>query len=152
MGFGTSLTHAIFFIASAIIALGIVGVATVSVSSLSNSFGAKAGELSDQIKTEVKISGDACYFGGNKPVYVKNTGSSFLDGNSTIVFVDGAVYPISTIEIFKNSNWVSYSTLRVWEPGQLARFNTTSALPTGYHKLRVVVEHGIYDSLEYSDC
>jgi archaellum component FlaG (FlaF/FlaG flagellin family) len=152
MGFGTSMTQAIFFIASAVIALAIVGVATVSVNSLANSFNAKAGQLSDQIKTEVKLTGDTCYLGGNSYVYAKNTGNSFLDANSTNIFVDGGAYPVNAIDIFKNNTWVSYPTLNVWEPGQMARFTTGSSLPTGYHKLRVVTQHGVYDSLEYSDC
>ena len=152
MGFGTSMTHAIFFIASALVALAIVGVVTVSVTSLANSFSAKAGQLSDQIKTEIRLTGDTCFLGGSNAVYVKNTGNSFLDANATNIFLDGSVYPLSSIEIYKNNAWVFYSTVGVWAPSELARFNTTSNLPTGYHKLRAVTENGVYDSLEYSDC
>ncbi len=152
MGFGTSVTQAIFFIASVIVALAIVGVATVSVSSLANSFGAKAGELSDQIKSEVKITGDPCYLGGTSLVYVKNTGSSFLDANASDIFVTGTPYSVRVIHLYRNGAWVEYSTAGTWSPGELARFNLTSNLPTGYNRLMVVTDNGVYDQIEYSDC
>ena len=152
MGFGTSVTQAIFFIASVIVALAIVGVATVSVSSLANSFGAKAGELADQIKSEVKITGDSCYLGGSTLVYVKNTGSSFLDANASNVFLAGAVRSVSSIYLYRGSSWTEYSAVGTWAPGELARFNLTSTLPTGYNRLMVVTDNGVYDSIEYSDC
>lgn len=152
MGFGESATQAIFFVASVIIALAIVGTISVSVNSITNSFNGKANHLSNQIKTEISISGDTCYIGGSNYVYVKNIGSSFLDANSSDIYVDGAVQATSAIHIFKNSTWTSYATLNIWEPGQLARFTTTSALPTGYHRMRVVTQYGVADAIEYSDC
>ncbi len=152
MGFGTSVTQAIFFIASVLVALAIVGAATISINSLANSFGQKAGELSDQIKTEIKITGDACYLGGSTNVYVKNTGSSFLEANSTNIFLGGSALGVEAIHLFKNNAWTEYSTQEAWGPGQLARFTLSSSLPIGYNRLMVVTQYGTYDQMEYSDC
>jgi archaellum component FlaG (FlaF/FlaG flagellin family) len=152
MGAETSMTHGIFFISSVIIALAVVGVMTVSVNSLAHSFGAKAGDFSEQIKTEVKITGDTCFLGGSKSVYVKNTGSSYIDANLTAIFVNGSMQRISSIEIRNGNSWSLYAGIGIWAPYDIVRFNTTDTLPTGYNKLRVVTVNGIYDSVEYSDC
>jgi len=152
MGFGTSVTEAIFFIASVIVALAIVGVVSISVGSLAGSFNAKSDDLSSQLRTSVKITGDSCYLGGSTYVYVKNVGSSFINANATNVFLSGAALGVNSIHLYRDNSWVEYSTIDAWRPGELARFTTTSSLPTGYNRLSVVVENGVYDQVEYSDC
>ncbi len=152
MGFGSSVTQAIFFIAAAIVALALVGVMTAAITGVMNSFNQKSSSLSEQIKTDISIISDTCYIGGYSSLYVKNTGGSFLDANTTAIFEDGAFIPVSSIEIFDNGGWTDYSSLGVWEPTQVARFNTTTAFGTGYHRLRVVSENGVYDSVYFSDC
>ncbi len=152
MAFGESMAQAVFFIASVIVALGVVAVLTASVNSMSSSFLGKAGGLSEQIKTGVKVTGDSCYYGGSNFVYVKNVGQSVLDANSSDIYVDGAAYTVSAINTYYNNAWIPYSTLSNWSPGQVVRFTLTSALSTSYHRIRFVTQYGTYDTFEYSDC
>ncbi|MFH1448464.1 MAG: hypothetical protein ABIG39_06380 [Candidatus Micrarchaeota archaeon] len=151
MGFGTSVTQAIFFIAAAIVALGLVGVMTAAAGSVANAFNQKADTLSDQIKTDITIISDPCYIGGYSYVYIKNTGDSYLDANTTAIFVDSTYVSVAAIDIL-NGTWVLYSDVGIWGPYDVVRFNTTSSFSTGYHTLRVVAENGVYDSIYYSDC
>jgi len=148
MGFGTSLTHAIFFIASAIVALALVSVMTSAVFAVSNSISMRGKLVSNQLATDIVITNDPCFV--NKSVYVRNVGNTILSANITDIYIDGNFTKPEKISKYNDAsgNWIEYDGK--WQPFELLNFSYSDQLPRGIHTLRVATEYGVYDSLDYN--
>lgn len=150
MAFGTSVAQAIFFIASVVVALGVVTIMSFSVASLSNSASEKAKSLSKEISAGITIASDPCFIGGGSSLYVKNTGLQPLSADLVDVYVDGIPYRATSIQILKNGAWSSYNQSTLWERYDLVNITISEMFPPGTHQVRVVSENGVSDSIEYS--
>src|SRR3990172_4496699 len=89
---GEAITQMIFFIGAVVIAVGVIGVVTTNVQTISASYGMNSRTLADQLKTDITIINDPGaipYVGTNYSFYVKNTGKNTLDNSSVNMFIDG---------------------------------------------------------------
>src|SRR3972149_5513376 len=94
---GDGITQLIFFIAAIVIAVGVIGVVTVNVQSISASYGMNSKTLADQLKTDITIINDPGAIPKTQVgtqyryhFYVKNTGKSTLDPTSVNLFINGS--------------------------------------------------------------
>lgn len=134
-----SLSHLIIFIASMVIAAGVVGTATGSVDRFSGAIEDRSLDVSEEVRTDIEIISDA-----GSPVYnvsgnenvtllVKNTGSRNLDPDTNLVDVllDGQYIASVSIEPLESS----------WQRGEVVRLHVdTGALSSGDHRLKLVVD------------
>jgi len=146
---GTSASHAIFFIASLIVATAVAGVFMGTTMRFSNDLKTKGNAYSNQMNTEVTIINDPSAMPYNSTnqtliLYVKNIGSTSLYPNVTRVLIDGN-YSMSNNLTFKlldgASAWSNEVTL------EITVGNCT--LTSGDHKAKVIVEHGRYATLAF---
>jgi len=135
-----SVSHLIIFIASMVIAAGVVGTATGSVDRFSGAIEDRSLDVSEEVRTDMEIISDA-----GSPVYnvsgsenvtllVKNTGSRNLkpDPGLVDVLVDGRYVAAVSIEPIGSSSWERHEVVRVHiDPG---------ALSTGDHRVKLVVD------------
>jgi flagellar protein FlaG len=142
MGFSTSGTHMIFFIASMLVAVSLVTVFVSTIYSLSGSMKESGDLLSSRMTTKIEIINDPSDVPNNPLViYVKNTGSSVIDANSVTLLVDGeAVSPSSLVILGGGTHWNSTETLAI-------TVNTT--LSSGEHTVKVVTGNGVSDSMKF---
>lgn len=146
---GTSASHAIFFIASLIVATAIAGVFMGTSIKFSNDLKTKGNAYSNQINTEVTIINDPSampYDSTNQTLilYVKNVGTTSLFPNITRVLIDGN-YSASANLTFRlldgATSWSNEVTL------EITVGNCT--LISGDHKAKVIVEHGKSTTLSF---
>lgn len=152
MGAGTSATHMIFFIAAIVIAIGVVGVVTVNVQSLSSSTNIGSKALSNQLKTDITLINDPLiipFDGTNYTFYVKNTGATELTPSSVNILLDGSMNTIDTWRILDRDGNTWESQAAVWKPGDVLEINLTQSLPAGDHYLKVACENGESDSMKF---
>lgn len=73
---GEGITHLIFFIGAVVIAVGVIGVVTTNVQSITASYSMNSRTLAEQLRTEITIINDPQiipYVSNNYSFYVKNT-------------------------------------------------------------------------------
>lgn len=144
---GESITHLIFFIGAIIIAVGVIGVVTTNVQSITASYGMNSKSLADQLKTDITIINDPAaipYINNNYSFFVKNTGKSTIDPTSVNMFVDGNYTNVT-------NKWTVMESGNQWYPTYVLRLNytTTTALSTGDHTVRVVAGNGVFDTMPF---
>ena len=145
MGFSLTGTHAIFFIASVIVAGAVSGVFMAVTTDISTSLSNRGSRLQEQLDTEFKIISDS----SNIPIsgsyyifYLKNTGGKMIvTTNETFqIFVDGDI--VDTV----NYNF-SDNSIHVEEVARI--YVATSEISSGDHKLRIVGPQAIEDEFAF---
>lgn len=147
MGAGASATQMVFFIASVIIALSVVGAIFMNVQSLSSAVIIGSKTLSEQLKTDITVINDPeiiPYSSGTYTFYVKNTGVQELGTKYITVIIDGTI--ISDNDLNKTIIDGSQTT---WLTGDVLMINATVTLPEGNHNLRVITSNGIEDTFPF---
>ncbi len=144
---GDGITQLIFFIAAIVIAVGVIGVVTVNVQSISGSYGMNSKTLADQLKTDITIINDPGkipYVASNYSFFVKNTGKSTLDPTAVNMFINGNYAYIT-------GNWTVMEGGSLWYPTNVLRLNYTrsSALSAGDYTVRVVAGNGVFDTMAF---
>lgn len=145
MGFEISATHTIFFIAAVVIAAGTVGVLNQSVQKFTGEFSTRSGGLVDELATDIRIINDA----GNVPndpvrIYVLNTGSKSIAPEETIVLLNGQPYTDLAYDVVEEVD-------EVWRSGQVLEITMNGAnLGGGDHRIKVVVERGVGDTIRFA--
>ncbi len=143
---GEGITQLIFFIGAVVIAVGVIGVVTSNVQTISASYGMSSKTLADQIRTDITIINDPeriLYVSGNYSFFVKNTGKSTLDPTGVNMFIDGNY--INTTD-----KWTVMEGGSFWYQNNVLRLNyTASALSSGDHTVRVVAGNGVFDTMPF---
>lgn len=139
MGFSTSGTHMIFFIASLLVAVSLVTVFVATIYSLTGAIRESSDILSEKMTTKIDIVNDPTSVPNNPLIiYVKNTGSSTIDKDSLTVLVDGiARAPDSVSVLGGDTYWNSTDTLEI---------TVNLELQPGEHSLEVVTGNGVSDT------
>ena len=143
MGAGASATQMVFFIASVIIALSVVGAIFMNVQSLSSAVIIGSKTLSEQLKTDITVINDPEIIpksGGIYTFYVKNTGIQELGTKYMTLIIDG------TIISDNNLNKTIIEGGQTWLTGDVLQINTKVSLAPGNHNLRVIAGNGIEDT------
>lgn len=142
------ITQMIFFIAAIMIAVGVIGVVTTNINSISTSYGMNSKTLADQLKTDITIINDPSSIplvSNNYSFYVKNTGTSTLENATVNMFVDGRYTMNLTTTIMDGGSY--------WYPTYVLRLNySTTKNPTissGDHSVRVVAGNGVFDTMAF---
>lgn len=145
---GEGITHLIFFIGAIVIAVGVIGVVTTNVQSITASYGMNSKTLADQLKTDITIINDPAaipYVSNNYSFYVKNTGKNTLDNSSVNMFVDGNYTNVTNKMTIMDGG-------SIWYPTYVLRLNYTPAtqFTSGTdHTVRVVTGNGVFDTLPF---
>lgn len=143
MGFGTSATHIIFFIAAVVVATAVVGTLHTSAGKLSGGIGSKSTALDEELRTDLRIVNDPAEM-PNDPliVYAMNTGSRTMDAESVILLVNGLVHQDTTHQLPGGGD--------SWHPGEVIQLTANGVdLPGGDHRVRVVGDTGASDTLRF---
>lgn len=145
MGFGNSASHIVFFIAAVVVAAGVVGAFSTNVSKLTGHVNARSDALNDELSTDIRIINDPGEMpNGPLVLYVLNTGSRSLDPNSTVVLLNGEAKTTFAFDVLE-------STEDVWRHGQVLQITLTGTnLPAGDHRVKVVVDNGVSDTLRFN--
>lgn len=148
MGEATAATHLIFFIVALAIAVGVVAVVNTNVQQISGATIESAKVLSNQLRTDITVINDpetVPNTGTNYTFYVKNTGKTMLATNLVTVMVDGSFVPTNntTITILDGES--------MWDTANVIQIDADlgSTLSPGKHRVNVVVENGVSDTLEF---
>lgn len=145
MGFGTSATQMVFFIAAIVVAAGVVGAFSTSVSKLNGGIHDRSDALNNELTTDIRIVNDP----GTMPndplvLYVLNTGSRSLESGATVLLINGAAHTNLTYEVLDGD-------ADVWRSGEVLKVQANgAALASGDHRVKVIVSHGIADTLRFS--
>jgi len=146
MGAGASATQMVFFIASVIIALSVVGAMFMNVQSLSSAVIIGSKTLSEQLKTDITVINDPEIIPNSSGIYtfyVKNTGMQELGTEYITVIIDG------TIISDNNLNKTILEGGQTWLTGDVLKINATISLAAGNHNLRVITANGIEDTFSF---
>lgn len=155
---GEAVTHLIFFIGAVIIAVGVIGVVTTNVQSITASYGMSSKTLADQLKTDITIINDPAMIpcdSVNCSFFVKNTGKNTLDPTAVNMFVNGTYvnvtnrFPFDRCTIMDTNT--SCSPVSSWYPTSVLRINASvSLLPPGKdNTVRVVAGNGVFDTMPF---
>jgi flagellar protein FlaG len=148
MGFSTSTTHLIFFIASVVIASLLVGVLASAVYSIHGGIYARGKTLAKNLETDIEIVNDPNNVpNDNLTIYVKNTGRCQLNMNDTTVIVDGyclerAEYSLTVLD--NNQYWNISTVLKI----EVLDPSDYDDLPPGDHYVKVSI-NGVDDTLRF---
>lgn len=145
---GEGITQLIFFIGAIMIAVGVIGVVTTNVQSISVSYGFNSKTLADQLKTDITIINDPAmipYSNPNYSFFVKNTGKSTLDPTAVNMFVNGNYTRNLTFSIMEGGT--------IWYPTYVLMLNYSKTynpdIPNGDNTVRVVAGNGIFDTMAF---
>lgn len=146
MGFGTSATQIVFFIAAIVVSVGIVGAFNTSISKINGNVQARGETLSDELTTDIRIINDAGEMPNNPLVlYVLNTGTHSLAPSETIVLLDGQAHTSLAFDVLDSADD------EIWRQGQVLEVTLTgSNLASGDHRAKVIVGHGVADTLRFN--
>ncbi|MFB6122832.1 MAG: flagellar protein G [Haloferacaceae archaeon] len=130
-----SVSHLVLFIASLVIAAGVAGTFTQSVSRISAGIEDQSLDVSEEVRTDIEIisdSGSSVYDGTNVTLYVKNTGTSQLvaDPTSVDVILDGQYRTQVSLTVVDGSSWDSSNVVRL---------DIEASLPSGDHRVKIIV-------------
>ncbi len=147
MGAGASATQMVFFIASVIIALSVVGAIFMNVQSLSSAVIIGSKTLSEQLKTDITVINDPEIIPNSSGIYyifyVKNTGVQEISTKYINVIIDGTM--ISDNDL----NKTVIDSGQTWLTGDVLEINATVSLAPGNHNLRVIASNGIEDTFSF---
>ena len=140
---GESISHAIFFISSMIIALIVVVALFTVVSSLSGAYVLKSSNLEEQMKTEIKVVNDP--LGDERDtIYVLNNGVSQLNASNVMVFINGRYdSDLDQVSILNDDGD------GIWEHGELIGISKVSGDAYSEGDLvMVTLPNGVYSSVQ----
>ncbi|MCZ7401587.1 MAG: flagellar protein G [Candidatus Methanoperedens sp.] len=146
MGAGASATQMVFFIASLIIALSVVGALFMNVQSLSSAVIIGSKTLTEQLRTDITVINDPEIIPNSSVIYtfyVKNTGVQELDTKYINVIIDGTIIHDNDL----NKTIIDGS--QTWLTGDVLMINATVSLQAGNHNLRVITSNGIEDTFPF---
>ncbi|SEH38657.1 flagellar protein FlaG [Halopenitus malekzadehii] len=138
-----SISHMILFIASLVIAAGVVGTVTTEVDRVNAAIEATSMDVSEDIRTDVTIVSDAgssnVYDSGNETVtlLVKNTGTQRLapDGSEAVIVFDGAFIGSGSIETTLHGG-----SGDSWGRGDVLEYTIdVGSIDTGDHRIHLTV-------------
>lgn len=139
-----SVSHAIMFIASLVVAAAVAGVLVTGVDQIGESIADRSTDTSEDIRTDVTIisdtGSDAIYDAENETVtiLVKNTGSMNLvaDGSQTDVLINGRFATNVTIESLETDDgtWPTGSVVEITVTDDEGHVNTN-----GDNRIKVIV-------------
>lgn len=148
MGFDTTATHAIFFIAAVVVASVLTGILSVSVQDLQAGIESRGENLKDELQTDIEIINDERMMPYNSTtktltVYAKNTGDTNLDPGSCTVIVDGIIYTTFDYTLENNNT--------LWKPTTVLTINVvlTQFELGNDHILKLTTENGVSDEIEF---
>jgi flagellar protein FlaG len=135
-----SISHLILFIASMVIAAGVVGTFTGGVDRFSGAIEDRSLDVSEEVRTDIEVISDA-----GSPVYnvsgdenvtllVKNTGSRNLPPDPALVdvLVDGRYVSAVSVEPIGSTSWERHEVVRL--------HIDAGTLGPGDHRAKVVVD------------
>ena len=135
-----SISHLILFIASMVIAAGVVGTVTGGVDRFGSAVEDRSLDVSEEVRTDIEIisdEGSPVYnVSGNQNVtlLVKNTGSRNLAPDPALVdvIVDGRYVTAVDVETVGSSAWDRHEVVRL--------HLDAGTLSSGDHRVKVVVD------------
>lgn len=138
-----SVSHLILFIASMIIAAGVAGVFTTSVDDLAQAIDDQGIQVSDNVRTDVKIISDTgsdnIYESDNSHIslYVKNVGTKNLNAESRQldVLVNGEFVSNDDIEI----EVLDGADEHAWRTSEVIEMTIERTLDPGDHRVMIIV-------------
>ncbi len=145
MGFSTTAMHIILFIASVLIALGVVVSVSTSADSFRQGIWERSVDFSEKYRTDIKIAHVDTSSATTK-IYVINTGSTSMYENDTSLIIDnawmtlGANYTVTIVDRDTNID------NNLWDPLEIIEISYTPSLGTGRHEAVVIVEWGTTDN------
>ncbi len=148
MGAGASATQMVFFIASVIIALSVVGAIFMNVQSLSSAVIVGSKTLSEQLKTDITVINDPEIIPNSSGLYykfyIKNIGIQELGTKYITVIIDGTIISDNAL-----NKTILEEGGQTWLTGDVLEINTTVSLAAGNHNLRVITANGIEDTFPF---
>jgi flagellar protein FlaG len=141
MGMSTSSTQLIFFIATMVIASGLVGLFAETIMSISDGVSTRGDVVYDTLMTDITIINDEHNM-PNDPldVYVMNTGKVKLATQADIL-VDN--------EMKTSGVNITVLDAEYWEPGEVLRIRVNVTLSEGEHTVKVIVPNGLSDRFTF---
>ena len=141
MGADTTSTQLIFFIAATVIATATAGVLSGVVLDLSSKATERGKAFGAELASEITIINDPGAV-PNNPVlfYVKNTGQTTLNEQLMTVLVDGRIVTTTLTLLDGETEFRS---------GSIAQASYATTLAAGDHEVRIVMENGVADDLDF---
>ncbi len=145
MGFGTVAAQIIFFIAVIMIASAFIIGMNDQMQQNSQSLRTQNERLSEQLLSDISIM-SLTYNSSNDElrVYVRNSGKTRLELNATDIFVNGIRIARAqrTIEVESDT---SVGNEFIWDPSEIVLIQTTQALSSSIHTIRIVADNEASD-------
>lgn len=144
MGFSTIVSNVMMFITLSIVFVALILIYGNYVKTTNNALSTQEDRFVSKINTKLTIATNTTYNAGKSfaLVFVTNSGSTTLNGNNTEVYVD-SVRILRTQREFWLLPSTNVANPKMWNPGEVARFNITSSLIAGYHQITITTENGI---------
>jgi len=101
--------------------------------------------MAEKMSTSIEIVNDprlVPYDGETLTVYVMNTGVMDLSMSDITVFTDGFPSEIKSVALIDGGG-------TVWQPSKIVRLSVGASLSQGDHVLKVMLDNGNYDLLEF---
>lgn len=146
MAVETPASHLIIFIAAITVAVVVAGAMSLATDNFVGSLEDKGERKAKELAADVSILNDPTHMVYNRTtreltLYVKNTGSISLAQDQVEVYVNGSYWEPTSVALMGGaSSWQTSKTLQV---------DLELYMPAGDHSLRVVVQYGAYDSLDF---
>lgn len=142
MGADTTSTQLIFFIAATVVATAAAGILSTVVLDLSEKMEIRGEAFGQQLQSDIEIINDPrnVVTSPNTLFYIKNTGTRTLDYLNATVIVDGAIVTTT------NTLLGGETTFR---EGAVAQLSYAGSLAAGDHTVRIVMENGVADELDF---
>lgn len=142
---GSAVSETILFVGAIVITTAVVGVTAGVVQNMSGGIRDRGTMMADDLVTDITIINDPESMATSPLVlYVKNTGSRSLHASLVEVLVDGEVAQSTTMDVLGSVDD------DLWVPGQVLQITVEDvSVSTGDHRVRVVTENGIRDSLSF---
>jgi len=140
----TAAAHAIFFVATILIAVALVGAFTKAVTEFTDNLEDRSNRMSEDMRSDIKIVNSAeavPYRNGSLTLYVKNTGRTVLENDTLVVLVDGHNAPVTALAILGG--------YEVWSEARTANITATVAdlAAERDHHLKVIVMQDTEDDM-----
>ncbi len=150
---GSAMSELVLFIASIMVAGVVAGGLYAITQDISSGISAQGDSLAQSLKTNFVIINDPNDIPLNSTTqsyvfYVRNIGEiSFpWENTSVVVMIDGDIIPPTNLT-FININAPSLKTLRPYDVGALEV--PEAFIPTGYHRITLVLSNGQKRSLKF---
>ncbi|MCL4340526.1 MAG: flagellar protein G [Candidatus Thermoplasmatota archaeon] len=137
----------IFFIATLVLSVAVVGVLGGQTTHLALSMQNSAQDTSGMIQTDFSIINDPSQipYSNGYIFYIKNTGSDGFDFTNTTVsvLINGTIVPQSDLK------FTSPSGSGELMPGQVGEIVVNVTLPQGYNQIEVSLINGVSKNMEF---